>query len=211
MPKLLQLLDRQPGSDLELPVQTLFAHAIEPLRTRHGQSGVGQPPVARIVDTLHEPVPLEMIDQPGDVPRRDLELIGQLTERELALRRGLERKEGVKTALAQPVLVGPAIHELMDQSGRDPQRRHGLYRARLFFGERAAGRAHGVTEAAVIQVAGAIRRQGAVEATEALDLGELHSEPLHYVAFHDRCQTRRSQPASGGSLVDPSWFAPARK
>src|SRR6202022_270826 len=84
------------------------------------------------------------------------------------------------------MLLGPAIHEPVCQPGSDTQRRHRLNGAHLLFGERSARRAKGLSETAVVQVSGSIGRQGAIESAVALDFGELHSEALHCVPFHDR-------------------------
>jgi hypothetical protein len=61
---------------------------------------------------LHQAIPLEVIDEPGDVPRRDLELVGQLVKLKLTIRRGPERKQRMETPLTQAMLLRPPIHEL---------------------------------------------------------------------------------------------------
>src|ERR1700674_1055284 len=127
-----------------------------------------------------------MIDQAGDVARGDLQLVGEFPEGQLAFRCGLERPQDVEPALPQAMLLGPAIHEPVSEPGGDTQRGHRLDGAHLLFGKRSARRAKGLTEAAVVQVSPSIGRQGAIESTVALNFGELHSEALHYVAFHER-------------------------
>src|ERR1700704_3825493 len=120
MPKQLQLLGGETGRDLELPLQSLAPHAFDALPSGWRQVSVGQPAVVRIIDTRHQAVALEVIDQPGDVSRRNVEPLGQFTEWELVVRCGGERKQNMETTLAQPVLLGPAVHQLTGEPGGLP-------------------------------------------------------------------------------------------
>ncbi len=216
MTKLLELLGRESRRDLELPLQSLLPHPLQPLRARHRQSRIGQPAVGRIVDALHQAIALEMIDEAGDVARGNLQLVGQLPEGQLPFRCGLQRPKDVQAALAQAMLVGPAIHEPMSQPGGNAQRRHGLNRAHLLFRQRPACRPECVAEAAVIQASGSVASQRAVEPTLAFDLRELHSEVVHYVPLRVDCQTTSSAsphptlPASGEeNFMSGAGFADA--
>src|SRR6266849_9240818 len=143
-----------------------------------------------------------MVDEAGDVARGHLQLIGQFPEGQLAFGCGLERPQDVEAALTQAMLVGPAIHEPVSQPGGDAQRRHSLHRAHLLFRQRPARRPERVAEAAVVQASGSIAGQRAVEATVALDIGELHSEVLHYPAWMAICQM-----ASSGRFTSGAAFA----
>src|ERR1700694_562164 len=133
-----------------MPLQSRGAHGLEPLATGYGQSRVGQATVVWIIDALHQSVALEMIDEAGDITRRDVEPLGELAQRKLVLGRRRERKQDVETPLTQAMLLRPPVHQLMRQPGRQPQRRHRLERAHLLFREWRSRLAKRLPEPAVV-------------------------------------------------------------
>src|SRR6266568_2581275 len=68
--------------------------------------------VVWIVDACHQAVALEVIDEPRDVARRDVELVGQFTQWQLVVGRGGQREQNMETTLTQAVLLGPPVHQL---------------------------------------------------------------------------------------------------
>src|ERR1700694_1502711 len=170
-------------------MNSFASHALQPPPAGGRKAGVDRATVVRIVHALHQAVPSQEINQSGRVARRHVQLLGQLAKRQLVPRCGSKLEEDMETPLTQAMLLGPAIHQLAGEPGGDPKGGPGFDGAQLLLGEATPRALDGLAESAVVEPAGPVGCQRAVEPAVALYLRELHNELLHYSQVQHRCQT----------------------
>src|SRR5256885_13421239 len=86
---------------------------LHPLPALLGDLGVDRAPVVRIIDSSHQAVAHQVVNQPGDRSGRDVEHRREIPHGAAAIRDVLQPHKDLKAALAQPMPVGPALHGRM--------------------------------------------------------------------------------------------------
>ena len=91
--------------------ELLLAGGSEPYAYGAAVLGVGE--------ALNEGVPLQVVDQAGDVAGADVEGLSDLAKRQRAL--GPEAPQDAQPALAHVVALQPAVHPVAEAVGRQPE------------------------------------------------------------------------------------------
>ena len=111
--------DAHSADHLELVLEAFSPDRFDALLAGGRQTGAHRTPVLRIRHPLHQPVPLQVVDQTGDVARRRVELVSQVAQRAVA--DSEEPEHDAQPALAEVVLLCPALLHHAQRLARDPQ------------------------------------------------------------------------------------------
>ena len=109
-----------------------------------------------------------MVDEPRDIPGGRVEVIGQLAQRHIAA--ALETEQDADAALAQPVVLSPALLEEMEGPAGETQGGEGLHTAHVDLQRREE-----LTKPLQVEAAVLVLRE-----LEALQIFCLHLVGLHY-------------------------------
>lgn len=148
------------------------ANRLDPLAAGGGGSSVGRAPVRGDGHALDQAGSLQVVDQAGDVARRDALQVGQPAQADAVLTAAAEGRQQSEASVAETLPLGPAFVEQVQEA-----RRSANGRDRLEGGRSLAG-ADELAHALIEETTPAIPRQ--TRRTMAVD-GLLHSPALHYL------------------------------
>src|SRR3989442_15820077 len=107
MPKLSQVLLAECLYHLELVLNSFLPDGLDPSLAGFGEPSPDRTPVFDVGNPFDQAVPLEVVDQPGDVSRCGLDVLRQITQRLIAT--SIKAEQDRHSSFVQSIPFSPSL------------------------------------------------------------------------------------------------------